>query len=92
MDFGNSSLRSPLVPEPVLRVQAGAAFGDGDLGADSGGAGGAPDGGGGDKARVHERHKMGIHAESGEVQREGARAHYHLRQFRSRKRLRHPLR
>jgi len=84
MDFGNHSLRASLLPEPVLRIPEGATVGDGDIGADSGGAGGTPDGGGGYKARVHEGDEVGVHAEPRVVQREGARAYHYLRQFGSR--------
>lgn len=85
-------MRASLVPEPVLLVPAGAAVHDGDLGADRGGAGGTPDGGDGDGARVHEGDEVGVHAEPGEVQREGACAYHHLRQYRSRYLLRRPFR
>jgi len=84
MDFGNPSVRASLLPEPVLRIPEGAIVGDGDIGADSGGAGGTPDGGGGDKARVHEGDEVGVHAEPREIQREGARTYHYLRQFGSR--------
>jgi len=84
MDFGNPGVRASLLPKPVFRVPERATVCDGDFGADSGGAGGTPDGGGGDKARVHEGDEVGVHTEPREVQREGARAYHYLRKFGSR--------
>ena len=78
MDSRKPRLRPPLVPEPILRVPARAALGDGDIGADRGGSGGTPNGGDGDEALVHEGNEVGVQAEPGEVQREGACVGSHL--------------
>ena len=92
MDPRSTSVRAPLVPEPVLLVPEGAVIADGDLGADRGGSGGAPDGGDSDGSKVLEGYEVRVHAEPREVQREGARADHDLRELRCSERLRDSLR
>lgn len=87
---GDFIVRSFVVSEPVFLVPERASVNNGHLGTDRGGAAGPAHGGGSHAPAVSPRHALGVHAQPRAVQREGARAHHHLRQLRRRNRLRHP--
>ncbi len=78
----------PLLPEPVLLVPQRASDADIDLGSDRGGSTWPPDGVDFNGASVLQRTKVGVHAESWSIQREGARADHHLCQLRGWQRVR----
>lgn len=58
MDLRNPSLRSSLVPQPILLVPARTVVHDVDLGADRGGSAGPPDGVDGDDESVLQREEV----------------------------------
>lgn len=92
MGSGGAGLLPPLFSKPVLLVPPRAADHQLNLRPDRGGAAGAPDGEGGHPARVLPGAEVGVHAQPGAVQCEGARPDHHPGQLRRRQSLLHPPR
>lgn len=90
MGFGGGRLRPALLPQPVLLVPPRAALYLLHLRSDRRRAPRPPNGGGAPAAGLLPGAEVGIHPQPGEVQREGARADYDLRQLGGGQPLLHP--
>ena len=92
MDFGDLRLRTLIVPQTILLVPKGTSITHFNIGSDSGGSVGSPNGFYGNRSSFLRGAEMGIHTQSRTIQREGTCIDYDICQLWSWKSLRHPHR